>query len=109
MARRWQLRTWTKGTGAAVEPFGAEDAPRAPAQPGRLRPMPPKGRELPQAAGPPAGTHLTAPLARRKHALRYMDARTTAALEALEERLLAGASPQSIDSKRLPTDCLARR
>jgi hypothetical protein len=49
--------------------------------------MPPKG-DLPRAAGPPAGAHLTNPVARRRHALRYMDARTTEALEALEERLL---------------------
>ena len=84
MAKRWQLRTWTKGTGASVEPAGAPDRPRTRARPGGLPALPPK---RPWAQRRRRGT---APLpvqrverdARHRHALGYLD---EAALVRLEE------------------------
>ena len=89
MAKRWQLRTWTKGTGASVEPAGAPDRPRARARPGGLPALPPK---RPWAQGRRRGT---APLpaqrverdARHRHALGYLDEAALARLEKLEGEL----------------------
>ncbi len=87
---RWQLRTWTKGTGAAVEPAGAADASPAPARPGRPRALPPRGpwaaRSDRRAAA--AGSHRTAREARRRHAARYAGDEAIERLEALEAELL---------------------
>jgi hypothetical protein len=89
MAQRWQLRTWTKGTGAAVEPAGAPDRPRTRARPGGLPPLPPKRPWGPEASRPAA----TLPrqrlerAARRRHARAYLDAAALARLEALEAEL----------------------
>jgi hypothetical protein len=87
---KWQLRTWTKGTGAAVEPVGTVDASPAPARPGRPRALPPRG---PWAAGgdsgaAAAGSHRTTHEARRRHARRYADDEAIARLEELEAELL---------------------
>jgi hypothetical protein len=89
MAQRWQLRTWTKGTGAAVEPAGAPDRPRTRARPGGLVALPPK-RPWPSAARPPStplpGRRLEHD-ARRRHALGYLDEAALERLEALESEL----------------------
>src|SRR5437773_12330863 len=73
--RKWQLRTWTKGTGAAVEPVGAPDAPPVRARPGTPRPLPPRGPWTTSAGRAPEAVrgHRTAPDARRRHARRYVD------------------------------------
>jgi hypothetical protein len=89
---KWQLRTWTKGTGAAVEPAGAADRPPVPARPGRPRSLPPRG---PWTAGiegaePAAGTHRTTAEARRRHARRYVSDAAIDRLEELEADLLRG-------------------
>ena len=89
MAQRWQLRTWTKGTGASVEPAGAPDRPRTRARPGGLPTLPPK---RPWAPGPRRGA---APLpaqrvegeARHRHALGYLDEDALERLEQLEADL----------------------
>ena len=89
MAKRWQLRTWTKGTGASVEPAGAPDRPRTRARPGGLPALPPKRA---WAQGRRRGT---APLpaqrverdARHRHALGYLDEASLARLEKLETEL----------------------
>ena len=86
---RWQLRTWTKGTGAAVEPAGARDAPPAKARPGALRALPPRGPWAEGMGRPPASvqSHRTTLDARRRHARRYVDDEAIERLERLEEEL----------------------
>jgi hypothetical protein len=89
MAQRWQLRTWTKGTGAAVEPAGAPDGPRTRARPGGLTALPPKRPWAPAARPPEAalrGRRLERD-ARRRHALGYLDEAALERLEALESEL----------------------
>jgi hypothetical protein len=89
VAQRWQLRTWTKGTGASVEPAGAPDRPRTRARPGGLSPLPPKRPWAPAARRPPAP--LPVPRveqdARRRHALGYLDRDALQRLEELEIEL----------------------
>jgi hypothetical protein len=87
---KWQLRTWTKGTGAAVEPVGAGDRAPVPAQPGRLRALPPRGEwtAAPEGRDAPRGRHRTKLDARRRHASRYVDERAIERLEQLEADLL---------------------
>jgi hypothetical protein len=92
MAQRWQLRTWTKGTGAAVEPAGAPDRPRTRARPGGLTALPPKRPWAPSARGtaaapPRQGLQKDA---RRRHALGYLDQAALDRLEALESDLDEG-------------------
>jgi hypothetical protein len=86
---RWQLRTWTKGTGAAVEPAGATDAVPAPARPGEPRALPPRGPWAAAAAdrAAPAGRHRTAAEARRRHARRFVSDTAIERLEQLEADL----------------------
>jgi hypothetical protein len=86
---RWQLRTWTKGTGAAVEPVGAEDRPPVRARPGGLAAVParPGAPRRPTSAARPPAAHRTDGDARRAHALRRLDPETVAGLERLERRL----------------------
>ncbi len=89
MAQRWQLRTWTKGTGAAVEPAGAPDRPRTRARPGGLTALPPKRPWAPAAhreAATLPGQRLQRD-ARRRHALGYLDEAALDRLEALESDL----------------------
>ena len=84
MAKRWQLRTWTKGTGAIVEPAGAADRPLTRARPGGLTRHPPKrpwSITAPRPKSRPPKPRLSGE-ARRRHALGYLD---TASLERLEE------------------------
>jgi hypothetical protein len=89
MAGTWQLKTWTKGTGAAVEPVGSSDSFPVEARPGGLTPMPPKRVRAPlRHRGTRAGQHRTTAEARRRHALRHMDEETVAELE-VPERTLA--------------------
>jgi hypothetical protein len=90
MAKRWQLRTWTKGTGATVEPEGAQDGPRGRARPGGLsRPLPTR----PFAGAPRSRRQQTLPDhrvsggARHRHALGYLDEATVERLERLESHL----------------------
>ncbi len=101
MAKRWQLRTWTKGTGATVEPAGAADRPRTPARPGGLTALPPKRPWAPGARRAPAA--LPDPRievdARRRHALGYLDRAALERLEALEDALTDG-DPSSADRVR---------
>jgi hypothetical protein len=89
MAKRWQLRTWTKGTGAAVEPEGADDRPPIRARPGGLDALPPR-RPWPTRDGALSGRlpepHV-AQRSRRRRALGYLDAETLERLEALETQL----------------------
>ena len=87
--QRWQLRTWTKGTGAAVEPVGAADRPPAPARPGGLRPLPPRGPWTAHTApdSRPGQGHRTAVDARRRHARRVLDDAAIDRLEQLEAEL----------------------
>jgi hypothetical protein len=87
---RWQLRTWTKGTGATVEPAGATDAPPAPARPGEPRALPPRGPWAANADGraAPGGRHRTAAEARRRHARRFVSDAAIERLEQLEADLL---------------------
>jgi hypothetical protein len=88
MAGTWQLKTWTKGTGAAVEPVGSSDSFPVEARPGGLTPMPPKRVRAPRRhRGTRAGQHRTTAEARRRHALRHMDEETVAELEVLERTL----------------------
>ena len=89
MAKRWQLRTWTKGTGAAVEPEGADDRPPVRVRPGGLTALPPR-RSWTARPGTQSGRlpeHHVAGRARRRHALGYLDAETLERLEALEVEL----------------------
>ncbi|HEY7259538.1 MAG TPA: hypothetical protein VH459_10730 [Gaiellales bacterium] len=88
---KWQLRTWTKGTGAAVEPVGAADRPPAPARPGRPRALPPRGPWTPptERIEPASGAHRTAAEARRRHARRFVSDAAIARLEELEADLLS--------------------
>jgi hypothetical protein len=90
--KRWQLRTWTKGTGAAVEPVGAADSPPSPARPGSPRVLPLRGPWIasPSRPAPPAAGHRTALAARRRHARRYADDEAIERLERLEADLLGG-------------------
>lgn len=90
MAKRWQLRTWTKGTGATVEPEGAQDGPRGRARPGGLsRPLP--TRPFAEAHRPrrqqPLPDHRVSGGARHRHALGYLDEETVERLEQLEDDL----------------------
>jgi hypothetical protein len=85
---KWQLRTWTKGTGAAVEPVGAIDAAPVPARPGRPRALPPRGPWTADGGGAAAGSHRTAREARRRHARRYAGDEAIDRLEQLEAELL---------------------
>jgi hypothetical protein len=87
MAGTWQLKTWTKGTGAAVEPVGSSDSFPVEARPGGLTPMPPKRARAPRPSRTRAGQHRTTAEARRRHALRHMDEGTVARLEELERTL----------------------
>jgi hypothetical protein len=86
---RWQLRTWTKGTGATVEPAGAPDRPRSRARPGGLPAMPPKRAWAPTTTRPKP--RLPEPRierrARQRHALGYLDAASLERLEQLEAEL----------------------
>jgi hypothetical protein len=89
MAQRWQLRTWTKGTGAAVEPAGAPDGPRARARPGGLPALPPKRPWTPGGSRAPAALprqRLERDV-RRRHARGYLDEAALERLEALESEL----------------------
>jgi hypothetical protein len=88
---RWQLRTWTKGTGAAVEPAGATDAPPVPTRPGRPRALPPRGpwTATSEARGAAAGRHRTTLEARRRHAQRFVSDDAIERLERLEADLLS--------------------
>jgi hypothetical protein len=91
VAKRWQLRTWTKGTGATVEPEGADDRPRGRARPGGLSsPLPTQ----PWQGGPAAPRlqsrrpkHRVSSDARHRHARGYLDEATISRLEALEAEL----------------------
>jgi hypothetical protein len=96
MAKKWQLRTWTKGTGATVEPLGAQDRPAAKARPGGLpeHASRPAGERPRQGSGAAPGEHRTDAAARRTRALRHMDPELVAKLERLE-RALADAESQS--------------
>jgi len=87
---RWQLRTWTKGTGAAVEPAGATDAPPAPAPPGKPRALPPRApwTAAAEGRGAPRGRHRTTLEARRRHARRFVSDDAIEQLEQLEADLL---------------------
>jgi hypothetical protein len=89
MAQRWQLRTWTKGTGAAVEPAGAPDRPSTRARPGGLTALPQKRRWAPAARSPAAAlpAQRLEQDARRRHALGYLDEAALERLEALESEL----------------------
>jgi hypothetical protein len=89
VATRWQLRTWTKGTGASVEPAGADDRPPVRARPGGLAPMPPKREWAPVQARParPLPASRVADGARRRHALGYLDPAVLDRLEGLEDEL----------------------
>jgi hypothetical protein len=91
--RRWQLRTWTKGTGAVVEPRGARDAPPARAMPGGLTPLPPPGARRRGQHDRPAGAHVTSDDAARRLAARHLSEETISALLALRERLAADERP----------------
>jgi len=86
---RWQLRTWTKGTGATVEPAGADDRPPARARPGGLTPMPAKRAWGPGPAGAarPLPTRRVSGAARRRHALGYLEPGALERLERLESEL----------------------
>jgi hypothetical protein len=89
MAKRWQLRTWTKGTGATVEPAGATDRPLTRARPGGLTRHPPK---RPWAATVPRpASRLPKPRvsdeARRRRARGYLDPASLERLEELETEL----------------------
>jgi hypothetical protein len=88
---KWQLRTWTKGTGAAVEPVGATDRAPAPARPGSPRALPPRGPWTAATArpAPAAGSHRTAAEARRRHARRFVSDEAIDRLEQLEADLLS--------------------
>jgi hypothetical protein len=87
---KWQLRTWTKGTGASVEPVGAADRAPVPAQPGWPRALPPRGAwtAAPEGRDAPRGRHRTELDARRRRASRYVDERAIERLEQLETDLL---------------------
>jgi hypothetical protein len=91
--RKWQLRTWTKGTGAAVEPVGAPDTPPVRARPGTPRPLPPRGPWTTAASrgAEPVHGHRTALEARRRHARRYVDDDEISRLEQLEDELRRAA------------------
>jgi hypothetical protein len=89
MGQRWQLRTWTKGTGAAVEPAGAPDRPRTRARPGGLTALPPRRPWAPGARRAAAAlpSQRVEADARRRHALGYLDEAALERLEALESEL----------------------
>lgn len=89
MARKWQLRTWTKGTGATVEPVGSGDALEGRARPGGLTPLPPRRpwSERSRRRQSVPQEHVTTGAARRRHALRHMDEAVVAKLEKLEAEL----------------------
>ena len=88
---KWQLRTWTKGTGAAVEPVGAADRPPAPARPGIPRALPPREPWTAETDRheTAAGSHRTAADARRRHARRFVSDDAIDRLEELEADLLS--------------------
>jgi hypothetical protein len=97
VAQRWQLKTWTKGTGATVEPVGAADRPPARARPGGLTSLPPK---RPWAPAPPRSREsLPKPrvssVARHRHALGYLDAESVERLETLENEVLQATGTPS--------------
>jgi hypothetical protein len=89
MAKKWRLTTWTKGTGAFIEPLDQDGKPQATARPGGLAPTQRRGAWNPRRtrADAPTEEHRTAPDARRRHALRHMDGDTVDRLEELERRL----------------------
>ena len=105
MARRWELRTWAKGTGASVEPAGAPDRPRTRARPGGLPALPPKRPWPPHHRRTPSALprQRLEKGARHRHALGYLDEAALERLEALESALeqeppasgVADASPKS--------------
>jgi hypothetical protein len=85
------MRTWTKGTGATVEPEGADDRPRSRARPGGLSsPLPGRPWQStprhPRQAAPLPGPRVSGD-ARRRHALGYLDPATVQQLEGLEAEL----------------------
>lgn len=89
MAQRWQLKTWTKGTGATVEPAGATDRPLTRARPGGLTRHPPKrpwAATVPRPASPLPKPRVSGE-ARRRHALGYLDTASLDRLEKLETAL----------------------
>ncbi|MGN6378399.1 MAG: hypothetical protein ACTHNU_05565 [Gaiellales bacterium] len=103
MARRWQMRTWTKGTGATVEPAGADDRPLAAARPGGLTALPSKrpwaaGRPRPAARLP---QQRISGGARRRHALGYLDPAAVERLEALESQLGGESSDDPTDLEQV--------
>jgi hypothetical protein len=89
MAKKWRLTTWTKGTGAFVEPLDQDGKPEATARPGGLAPTRRSGAWNPGRTRPdsPTQEHRTEPDARRRRALRHMDGDTVDKLEELERRL----------------------
>jgi hypothetical protein len=91
VAKRWQLRTWTKGTGATVEPEGAEDRPPVRARPGGLSQPLPTRPWAPAPAAPRTSArlakHRVSSDARHRHALGYLDEATIKRLETLETDL----------------------
>jgi len=100
MPKRWQMRTWTKGTGASVEPAGADDRPpvraRPGSPPGQARPRRPAAQQLrPATARTP---HRVSSAARRRHALGYLEPDALDRLEALEAALDAGPAQETSDT-----------
>jgi hypothetical protein len=93
-ARRWQLRTWTKGTGATVEPEGARDRPPdVPMREGRPDHDPPRGpRAKPRDRAVAVTRHDAR--ARRRLAERHLDPDTVRALERLERELEHAGAPR---------------
>jgi hypothetical protein len=89
MAKKWRLTTWTKGTGAFIEPLDPEGKPEATARPGGLEPAKRRTAWTSRPTRPDSSTdeHRTAPDARRRHALRHLDGDTLDRLEELERRL----------------------
>jgi hypothetical protein len=91
MAKKWRLTTWTKGTGAFIEPLDGDGKPEGKARPGGLAPSRPRHAWTPRGTRKDAspGEHRTEPDARRRHALRHLDDETLDRLEELERRLAA--------------------
>jgi hypothetical protein len=89
MAKKWRLTTWTKGTGAFIEPLEDDGKSQAQARPGGLDPARRHGPWSPGRTRPDGhtGEHRTEPDARRRHALRHLDDETLDKLEDLERLL----------------------
>ncbi|MGZ4313651.1 MAG: hypothetical protein ACXVR1_16255 [Solirubrobacteraceae bacterium] len=92
MGKTWTLRTWTKGTGAFVEPLDPSGQPTGKARPGGFvqAPRRPWNRSRTWVEAR-VDRHRTDSDARRRHARRHMDEPTVERLEELE-RQLANAS-----------------